>query len=67
MNFLTIFYCIDNNISSMKHEGYPRIKICNFTAGQPHTLGMDKGKCGYLGCIFGWFRALREGARVTDG
>ena len=21
--------------------------------------GMDKGKCGCLGCIFGWFGALR--------
>ena len=25
------------------------------------TLGMDKGKCGYIGCIFGWFGALRGG------
>ena len=23
------------------------------------TLGMDKGKCGYVGCISGWFWALR--------
>ena len=23
------------------------------------TLGMDKGKCGYVGCISGWFGALR--------
>ena len=23
------------------------------------TLSMDKGKCGYLGCISGWFRAMR--------
>ena len=22
-------------------------------------LGMDKGKCGYVGCISGWFAALR--------
>ena len=22
------------------------------------TLSMDEGKCGYLGCIFGWFWAL---------
>ena len=25
------------------------------------TLGMDKGKCGYVGCISGWFGALRGG------
>ena len=31
------------------------------------TLGMDKGKYGYLGCIFGWFVALRGTPRVTDG
>ena len=31
------------------------------------TLGMDKGKCGYLGCISGWFGALRVAPRVTDG
>ena len=31
------------------------------------TLGMDKGKCGYVGCISGWFWALREVPRVTDG
>ena len=32
----------------------------------PATLGMDKGKCGYLGCISGWFAALR-GLRVKYG
>ena len=26
------------------------------------TLSMDKGKCGYLGCISGWFGALRGGS-----
>ncbi len=31
------------------------------------TLGMDKGKFGYLGCISGWFGALRGALRVTDG
>ncbi len=31
------------------------------------TLSMDHGKCGYLGCIFGWFGALRRAPRVTDG
>ena len=31
------------------------------------TLGMDKGKCGYVGCISGWFGALRVAPRVTDG
>ena len=31
------------------------------------TLGMDKGKCGYVGCISGWFWALRVAPRVTDG
>ena len=31
------------------------------------TLGMDKGKCGYVGCISGWFGALRGAPRVTDG
>ena len=30
-------------------------------------LGMDKGKCGYLRCIFGWFGALRGAPWVTDG
>ena len=29
--------------------------------------GMDKGKCGCLGCISGWFGALRVALRVTDG
>ena len=24
------------------------------------TLGMDKGKCGYFGCISGWFWAPRH-------
>ena len=28
---------------------------------------MDKGKWGYLGCISGWFGALGEALRVTDG
>ena len=27
---------------------------------------MDIGKCGYLGCISGWFGALRGAPRVTD-
>ena len=31
------------------------------------TVGMDKGKCGYFGCIFGWFGALSGAPRVTDG
>ena len=31
------------------------------------TLGMDKGKCGYVGCISGGFWALRVAPRVTDG
>ena len=31
------------------------------------TLGMNKGKCGYVGCISGWFWALRVAPRVTDG
>ena len=31
------------------------------------TLGMDKGKYGYVGCISGWFVALRGAPRVTDG
>ena len=31
------------------------------------TLSMDKGKCGYLGWVSGWFRALRGAPRVTDG
>ena len=31
------------------------------------ALGMDKGKCGYVGCISGWFVALRGAPRVTDG
>ena len=30
------------------------------------TLGMDKEKCGYVGCISGWFWALRGAPRVTD-
>ena len=30
-------------------------------------LGMDKGKCGYVGCISGWFWAPRVAPRVTDG
>ena len=31
------------------------------------TLGMDKGKCGGVGCISGWFWAPRVAPRVTDG
>ena len=31
------------------------------------TLSMDKGKCGYVGWISGWFWALRGASRVTDG
>ena len=31
------------------------------------TLSMDKGKCGYLSCISGWFGAMRGAPRVTDG
>ena len=31
------------------------------------TLRMDKGKCGYVGCISGWFWALRVAPMVTDG
>ena len=31
------------------------------------TLSMDKGKCCYLGGISGWFGALRQAPRVTDG
>ena len=31
------------------------------------TLGMDKGKCGYVVCISCWFGALRGASRVTDG
>ena len=32
------------------------------------TLGKDEGKCGYLGCIFGWFGALRgsSGSKMVD-
>ena len=30
------------------------------------TLSMDTEKCGYLGCISGWFGALRGAPRVTD-
>ncbi len=31
------------------------------------SLSLDKGKCGYRGCISGWFGALRGASRVTDG
>ena len=31
------------------------------------TLGMDKGKCDYVGCISGRFLTLRVAPRVTDG
>ena len=31
------------------------------------TFGMDKGKYGYLGCIFGRFGALEGAPGVTDG
>ena len=30
------------------------------------TLSMNKGKCGYLGCISGWFGDPRGVTRVTD-
>ena len=29
------------------------------------TLSMNKGKYGNLGCISGWFGALRETPRIT--
>ena len=31
------------------------------------TLSMDKGKCGYLECISGWFGALNGTPRARDG
>ena len=31
------------------------------------TLSVDKGKYGYLGCLFGRFGALRGAPRVKDG
>ena len=31
------------------------------------TLGMDKRNCAYVGCISGWFWALRVAPWVTDG
>ena len=31
------------------------------------TFSMDNGKYAYLGCISGYFRALRGACRVTDG
>ena len=31
------------------------------------TLGMNKEKCAYVGCISCWFGALRGAPRVTDG
>ena len=31
------------------------------------TLSMNKGKCGYVGWISGWFGALRGAPRVTEG
>ena len=30
------------------------------------ALSMDKAKCGYPGCISGWFGALRGSPRVSD-
>ena len=31
------------------------------------TFGVDKGKCGNLGCIFECFWDLRGAPKVTDG
>ena len=31
------------------------------------TLGMDKEKCGYLGCNSGWFGALKRTPKARDG
>ena len=31
------------------------------------TLSLDKGKCGYLRCIYGGFGVLRGAHRVVDG
>ena len=31
------------------------------------TLGMEKGKCGYVGCTSSWCWALRVAPRVADG
>ena len=30
------------------------------------TLSKNKGKCGYPGCISGWFEALRGASMVLD-
>ena len=30
------------------------------------TYSMDNGKCGYLGCICGWFGVLTGAPMVTD-
>ena len=40
---------------------------CNFTPGGSHTSHFRHEKCGYVGYISGWFWALREAPRVTDG
>ena len=31
------------------------------------TFSMGKGKCGYLGCISGWFGALKSTPRAREG
>ena len=31
------------------------------------TLSVDKGKCGYLGCVSGGFGVQRGAPRVVDG
>ena len=31
------------------------------------VISLQDGHFGYLGCISGWFGALREAPRVTDG
>ena len=41
--------------------------LCSWDGLILAALGMDKGKCGYVGCISGWFVALRGAPRVTDG
>ena len=30
-------------------------------------FSIDKGKCGYFGCISCWFGVLRGASKVTDG
>ena len=53
--------CVDGNVKDILDANFLR-------DGQIlATFSMGKGKCGYLGCISGWFGTLKRTPRARDG